>query len=95
MMQNEYLNESSELSSFISAIAPGRLRIANRGVKQAGFYVLRGAQMPAVLVEVAFISNYEEEMKLRNGNFQKAAALSIYEGVLRYYERKSKQNGKR
>jgi N-acetylmuramoyl-L-alanine amidase len=95
MMQNEYLNESSELSSFISAIAPGRMRITNRGVKQAGFYVLRGAQMPAVLVEVAFISNYEEEMKLRNGNFQKAAALSIYEGVLRYYERKSKQNGKK
>ena len=95
MMQNEYLNESSELSSFISAIATGRMRITNRGVKQAGFYVLRGTQMPAVLVEVAFISNYEEEQKLKNGNFQKAAALSVYEGVLRYYERKTKQNGKK
>ncbi|MDR1942897.1 MAG: N-acetylmuramoyl-L-alanine amidase [Endomicrobium sp.] len=90
MMQNEYLNESSELSSFIDAVAPGKLKIQNRGVKQAGFYVLRGTQMPAVLVESAFISNYSEEAKLKNKNFQRAVAQSIYEGVLKYYERKNK-----
>ncbi|MDR2860921.1 MAG: N-acetylmuramoyl-L-alanine amidase, partial [Elusimicrobiota bacterium] len=95
MMQNEYLNESSELSSFIDAGAPGKLRIQNRGVKQAGFYVLRGTQMPAVLVETAFISNYAEEVKLRTRSFQKAAAQSIYEGVLKYYERKNKQTKKK
>ncbi|MDR2709038.1 MAG: N-acetylmuramoyl-L-alanine amidase, partial [Elusimicrobiota bacterium] len=55
MMQNEFLNESSELSSFIDAVAKGKLKIPNRGVKQAGFYVLRGAAMPAVLIETAFI----------------------------------------
>jgi N-acetylmuramoyl-L-alanine amidase len=95
MMQNEYLNESSELSSFISAIAPGKLKVQNRGVKQAGFYVLRGTQMPAVLVELAFISNYTEEAKLKTRQFQKAAAQSIYEAVLKYYERKSRQTKKK
>jgi N-acetylmuramoyl-L-alanine amidase len=95
MMQNEYLNESSELSSFISAVAPGKLKIQNRGVKQAGFYVLRGTQMPAILVEAAFISNYAEEAKLKTREFQRATAQAIYEGVIRYYDRKNKQNGKK
>jgi N-acetylmuramoyl-L-alanine amidase len=94
MMQNEYLNESAELSSFIAAVAPGRLKIQNRGVKQAGFYVLRGTQMPAVLVEVAFISNYSEEARLKDRRFQQSAAQSIYDGVLRYYDRKNMQQRK-
>ena len=89
MVVNEYINESSELSSFIAAESSGRLKIPNRGVKQANFYVLRGTQMPSVLVETAYISNYTEESKLNTGNFQKSAADSIYEGVKKYYARKA------
>jgi N-acetylmuramoyl-L-alanine amidase len=91
MVQNEHMNESAELSAFVVAAAKGKLKIYNRGVKQAAFYVLRGANMPAVLVETAFISNYAEEAMLRTKSFQRAEALSIYEGVLRYYERKDRQ----
>lgn len=89
LVVNEYINESSELSSFVIAEASGRLKIPNRGIKQANFYVLRGTQMPAVLVETAYISNYTEEAKLNTSSFQKAAADSIYEGVKKYYARKA------
>ncbi|MDR1195149.1 MAG: N-acetylmuramoyl-L-alanine amidase [Endomicrobium sp.] len=95
MMINEYINESSELCSFISGETPGRLKIPNRGVKQANFYVLRGAQMPSVLVESAFISNYSEESRLNSKKFQAAVADSIYEGIKKYYARKDKLNGKK
>ncbi len=96
MMLNEYINESSELCSFIATETPGRLKIPNRGVKQASFYVLRGAQMPSVLVEAAFLSNYSEEAKLNTKKFQSAVADSIYEGIKKYYARKDKlQNGKK
>nr|MCR4662909.1 N-acetylmuramoyl-L-alanine amidase [Endomicrobiaceae bacterium] len=89
MVVNEYINESSELSSFIAAEASGRLKVPNRGLKQANFYVLRGTQMPSVLVETSYISNYTEESKLNTSSFQKSAADSIYEGVKKYYARKA------
>jgi N-acetylmuramoyl-L-alanine amidase len=91
----EYINECSELSGFISAETTNRLKIPNKGVKQAGFYVLRGAQMPSVLVESAFISNYEQEAKFSSKKFCVAVADSIYEGVVKYYASKNKkQNNK-
>jgi N-acetylmuramoyl-L-alanine amidase len=91
----EYINECSELSGFISAETTNRLKIPNKGVKQAGFYVLRGAQMPSVLVESAFISNYEQEVKFSSKKFCVAVADSIYEGVVKYYASKNKkQNNK-
>lgn len=89
MVVNEYINESSELSSFIVAEAFGRLKSPSRGIKQANFYVLRGTQMTSVLVETAYISNYTEEAKLKKSSFQKSVADSIYEGVKKYYARKA------
>lgn len=92
MVVNEYINESSELSSFIICETPGRLKSTNRGIKQANFCVLRGSQMPAVLVECAYLSNYTEEAKLQTKSFQSSIADSIYEGVKKYYARKTKKN---
>ncbi|MDR1942305.1 MAG: N-acetylmuramoyl-L-alanine amidase [Endomicrobium sp.] len=90
MTVNEYINDSSELCSFVASETPGRLKVHNRGVKQASFYVLRGAQMPAILVESAFLSNYSEESKLNTGKFQTAVSDSVYEGITKYYARKDK-----
>jgi N-acetylmuramoyl-L-alanine amidase len=90
MALNEYVNESSELCGFIADEAQSKLKILNRGVKQASFYVLRGARMPAVLVESAFLSNCEQEAKLNLKEFQSAVANSVYHGVVKYYARKNR-----
>lgn len=55
--------------------------VRDLGVKSALFYVLLGARMPAVLVETSFISNREEERRLRSGRFQEEVAASIARAV--------------
>ena len=64
-----------------SAFHKGR----NRGVKQAGFIVLIGAFMPSVLVELAFISNPQEERLLGSGSFQVELAEGIADAVDRFF----------
>lgn len=91
MIVNEFINESSKLCSYIANEVPQRAQIANRGVKQAGFYVLRGAQMPAVLVECAFISNPYEEIKLNRSDFQRSIANGIYAGIRNYEKNRNEK----
>ena len=56
-------------------------------VEQAGFAVLKAPDIPSILVETAFISNPEEELKLRSERHQQLFAESIGEGVRRYFAR--------
>jgi len=56
-------------------------------VEQAGFAVLKAPDIPSILVETAFISNPEEEEKLRSDRHQKKFADSMYEGITRYFAR--------
>ncbi|MFH1784177.1 MAG: N-acetylmuramoyl-L-alanine amidase [bacterium] len=84
MSLNEFMNESSELGSLIAKEVPKTTGIKNRGVKQAGFYVLRGAHMPAVLVEAGFISNHKEEQKLKTRAFRENMAKAIFDGIIKY-----------
>jgi len=87
LAMNEFMNESYELCSHISSQVDNELRLAdNRGVKQAGFRVLRGAKMPAILVEAGFISNRSEEGKLKSSKFQNKIVESICAGVKKYKE---------
>jgi len=88
MVVNEFINESSELCCLVGTEMVKRTKLPNRGVKQAGFYVLRGTQMPAILVETAFLSHAGEEAKLNQPKFQKQAADSIYNGVKNYAHRR-------
>jgi len=57
---------------------------ADRGIHQAPFFVLTGAHMPAVLLELGFISNPEEEQKLRAPAYQRALAQAIVDGIKEY-----------
>ncbi|MCB4792290.1 MAG: N-acetylmuramoyl-L-alanine amidase [Elusimicrobia bacterium] len=85
---NEFINESSELCCFVGQEVTKRTKIENRGVRQAEFFVLRGAQMPAVLIECAFLSNLQEEAYLRTKKFQQKIADAIYDGIKQYEKRK-------
>lgn len=91
LAQSAFLEESNRFAENIQVSAEKHLKIPSRGVKQAGFYVLHGAFMPAVLVECAFINNPAEEKLLRQKDFQRQLALSIYRGIKNYigdYERR-------
>lgn len=84
MAQNEYIKESSRLAEFIQDELNILLHTRNRGVKQAPFRVLMRAAMPAVLVEVVFISNPYEEQKLQDDGFLENVADAIYKGISKY-----------
>lgn len=86
MAQSAYLKQSSLLAESIQKELNLLLRTSNRGVKQAPFTVLAGVACPAVLVEVAFISNPREERSLTREGFQINVAQAIYRGLVNYIE---------
>lgn len=62
----------------------------DRGVKFANYYVLRKTSMPAVLIELAFISNPDEEKLLKDPAWQDRAALAIAQGIAKYFGKELK-----
>ena len=84
MAQAAYLEQSSKLAEFIQNELNVLLGTKNRGIKQAPFKVLTGVACPAVLVEVAFISNTEEEKQLLTESFQSKVAEAIYKGLVNF-----------
>jgi len=89
IMKNSKVNESSRLARKVQVNLVGTLKrhyknIRNLGVKQAPFFVLIGARMPSVLVEVSFISNREEERRLKSPAYLDTIAAGIAKGIERY-----------
>lgn len=93
LAQSEFQEESSRLAETVLDSMTQVLKIANRGVKQAGFYVLGGAAMPATLVEIGFLTNPREERKLRDPHFRERAAHAIYAGLAEYKRRYDQKMG--
>ena len=60
------------------------LGIPSRGIKTANFLVLRDSGVPSVLVEAAFISNAEDEVRLRDIAFRQRIAAAIHKGIMRF-----------
>jgi len=58
-----------------------RLKLRNRGVKRAPFYVLAGTKMPAILIELGFISNYYDRNKLQSASFRQSAAEALFKAI--------------
>ncbi len=77
MYQNAYLEHSILLAHHIEEQFSVKLKRRSRGVKQAGFLVLRNTTMPSVLVETGFLSNDEEEAFLGNPQNQRELAKAI------------------
>ena len=89
MAQSMFMKESEDLAACIQDELDPLLDSPNRGLKQAGFYVLIGASMPNVLVEAGYISNPNEERKLKSASYRQKIAKGIYAGIMRF--RKSKE----
>ncbi len=80
----EYRKESKMLAEIIQSNLDGVFSTPNRGVKSALFYVLKGIESPAVLVELGFINNFEEERLFRNGRHRQLLAENLAESVLQF-----------
>ena len=78
---------SIELAELTSHILSKSLSQRNRGRKPARFYVLKGTNIPAILVEVGFISNQREEKRLRSAFYRDKIARAIFEGIIQYNRR--------
>ncbi len=90
IMSNSKMDESSRLAEYVHASILNGMKgkeyhsIKNLGVKQAPFYVLIGAEMPAILIEIAFISNKADADNLINDKFIDEIASQITQGVINY-----------
>lgn len=87
MIQDKYRSRSNELAHFVQKRLVETTGLEDRTVKKAPFYVLRGAAMPAILVEIGFISNPWEESKLKKEDFRKKVARGILEGLKDYLKK--------
>ena len=90
MAQSMFMKESEDLASIIQMELDKKLETPNRGVKQAGFYVLIGASMPNALVEVGFISNPAEEKQLRKKLHKQQIAEAIYQAIKYFKQSREK-----
>jgi len=79
---NEFMNESSEFCGILNSKIKNILK--TRGIKQAGFYVLKGVKRPAALLEIGFITNKGDLRKLKSAKFRQKIARAIYEAIVSY-----------
>ena len=81
------INDSLKLGKSVLAEIGGINRLHKGSVEQAGFAVLKAPDIPSILIETAFISNPEEEAKLRDENYQNQMADAIVKGIRTYFAR--------
>ena len=90
MASSMFLKESEVLAAGIQEELDKLLTVPNRGVKQAGFYVLSGASMPCVLFEGGFISNPSEEKNLKSPSYRKKIAQGVYKAIIKFKSSREK-----
>ena len=84
LMQEEFLDQSILLASFVQNNFTKNLKIRNRGVKQSGFWVLHNTYMPSILIEAGFMTNPKEGAYLNSKKGQVEISNSIYDAIERY-----------
>jgi len=84
IMQEEYLDQSLQLATFIQDKFTHKLKRKNRGVKQAGFIVLHQTVMPSVLIELGFLTYKKEGAYLNSKKGQNEMSGSIVTSILKY-----------
>ena len=84
--QARYLEQSSALAGFVERALAGRIAVSPRAVQQAPFRVLVGANMPAVLVEIGYLSNAEQETQLASGAYQDLIAQALLDALIKFRE---------
>ena len=89
ILQNTKIPESKELAqtiqkNLVHTLSQKYSGVRDLGVKRGPFWVLIGAEVPSVLVEISYLSNPAEEEKLRDPQYLERVALGIYQGIIAY-----------
>ncbi len=87
LSQTASINDSLKLGKAVLAEMGGINKLHKNYVEQAGFAVLKAPDIPSILIETAFISNPEEEKKLKNPGYQNQMADAIFTGIKRYFSK--------
>lgn len=85
LSQTAAINDSLKLGRAVLSEIGGINRLHKSNVEQAGFAVLKAPDIPSILVETAFISNPDEEKRLRDESYQTNLAAAILRGMKRYF----------
>lgn len=93
-MTNKYMEQSLNFAGLVQKDFRNKAKRVDRGVRQAGFLVLRQTSMPSVLIELGFINNPTEAKFLSTSNGQKAMGTAIYSGFNNYKREFDKRQGK-
>lgn len=85
LMQNQYMDHSLQFAELVQSQFVGTLQRANRGVRQAAFWVLLKSACPSVLVEMGFLSNAEEEKWLASAEGKTGIVNGIFDAFQKFY----------
>jgi N-acetylmuramoyl-L-alanine amidase len=93
LRENVFLEQSADLAKNVQDLFRARLRRKDRGVKQAGYYVISFTNMPSILIELGFLTNVQEEDYLQSAEGKEALSKAIFDAFVAY--KKAKSEGKR
>ncbi|MDD5574492.1 MAG: N-acetylmuramoyl-L-alanine amidase [Candidatus Omnitrophica bacterium] len=84
LIQTENRRESIELARDLGDVVSSVMNLKMRGVKGAGFAVLKGSYIPSVLVEIGYLSNKDGERKLEDPHYRARMAEAIAAGIMKF-----------
>ncbi|HWI20650.1 MAG TPA: N-acetylmuramoyl-L-alanine amidase, partial [Vicinamibacterales bacterium] len=84
--QARYLEQSATLAGFVEQAMRPRVEMSPRAIQQAPFRVLVGANMPAALVEIGYLSNAEQETQLASAGYQDQVAQALLDALIKFRE---------
>jgi N-acetylmuramoyl-L-alanine amidase len=82
--QSRYLEQSATLAAAVEESLRARVEMSPRAVQQAPFRVLVGANMPAALVEIGYVSNPDQEQQLTSADYQNKVAEALLEAIIKF-----------
>jgi N-acetylmuramoyl-L-alanine amidase len=91
MAQARFIDQSAALADIVARELRGKVELSERAIQQAPLRVLVGANMPAVLVEMGYLTNPDQERQLAGGTFQASVVQALFDSIERFREYLSQQ----
>ena len=95
LAQIRHVDHSVELARILEQAFGGRVPLAPRALERAPLRVLESANMPAVMIEMGYLTNGAQEKQLADPNFQNGFVQAVYDAVLKFRDYLMAQGGER